>query len=179
VTVEQGAPRTSCTYEIKPTYYDAGRGPDDIRVSVDAPGGCAWTATSPADWVTVAEGRSGSGDGAVRLRVEANNGPERTANLTIAGSTFRLRQYGCSTTIKPNSYHSGRGPDQISIAVKAEGGCTWTAASTVSWVSVAEGRTGSGDGTVRLVVQPNSGDERRVTLVIAGHSFELRQSGSD
>jgi hypothetical protein len=179
VTVEQEAPRTSCTYEIKPTSYNAGRGPDDIRVSVDAPGGCAWTATSPADWVRVAEGRSGSGDGTVRLRVDANNGPERTANLTIAGITFRLRQNGCSTSIKPSSYHSGRGPDEISIKVKADGGCTWTAASTVSWVTVAEGRTGSGDGTVRLIVEPNSGDERSVTLVIAGHSFELRQSGSD
>jgi Putative binding domain, N-terminal len=179
VTVEQEAPRTSCTYEIKPTYYDAGRGPDNIRVSVDAPGGCTWTATSPADWVTVAEGRSGSGNGTVRLRVEANNGPERTSNLTIAGITFRLHQHGCSTSIKPNWYHAGRGPDEISIAVKAEGECTWTAASTVSWVTVAEGRTGSGDGTVRLVVQPNSGGERRVTLVIAGHAFELRQSGSD
>jgi hypothetical protein len=111
--------------------------------------------------------------------VEANNGPERTADLTIAGISFRLRQHGCSTSIKPTSYHAGRGPDDIRIAVSAEGGCTWTAASTVSWVTVAEGRTGSGDGTVRLIVEPNSGAERSVTLIIAGHAFELRQSGSD
>jgi hypothetical protein len=179
VTIEQEAARTSCTYEIKPTYYDAGRGPDDIRVSVTAPGGCAWTATSPAEWATVAAGRSGSGDGTVRLRVDANNGPERRADLTIAGLTFRLHQNGCSTSIKPNWYHAGRGPDDIRIAVTAEGGCTWTAASTVSWVRVSEGQTGSGDGRVRLLVEPNSGADRSVTLIIAGHAFELRQSGED
>jgi hypothetical protein len=178
VSVEQEAARTACTYEIKPTYYDAGRGPDDIRVSVDAPSGCGWTATSPADWVTVAAGRSGSGDGTVRLSVEPNNGSERRADLTIAGITFRLRQFGCTTSIKPRSYHSGRGPDDISISVTAEEGCTWTAASPVSWVTVTEGRTGSGNGTVRLEVEPNRGDERSVTLTIAGQLFELRQSGA-
>jgi hypothetical protein len=113
----------------------------------------------------------------VRLLVEANNGSERRADLTIAGVTFRLRQYGCSTSIKPTWYHAGRGRDDISIAVTAEDGCTWTAASTVSWVTVTEGRTGSGDGTVRLAVEPNSGDDRAVTLNIAGHRFDLRQSG--
>jgi hypothetical protein len=179
VTVEQEAPRTACTYSIKPTYYDAGRGPDDIRVSVTAPSGCSWSASSPVAWVTVAGGRSGSGDGTVRLLVEPNNGSERRVDLTIAGETFRLRQYGCSTSIKPTSYHAGRGPDDIRIAVTAEGDCTWTAASTVEWVTVAEGRTGSGNGTVRLLVEPNSGGERSVTLTIAGQRFQLRQSGAD
>jgi hypothetical protein len=44
-------------------------------------------------------------------------------------------------------------------------------------VSVAEGATGSGNGMVRLLVQPNSGAPRSVTLTIAGQPFELRQEG--
>ncbi len=179
VTIQQEASRTSCTYDIKPTYYDAGRGPDDIRVSVTAPSGCAWTATSPAGWVTVVAGGSGSGDGTVRLLVQANDGPERRTDLTIAGSTFRLRQYGCSASIKPTWYHAGRGPDDISITVTADNGCSWTATSTVSWVTVDEGRSGSGKGTVRLLVESNSGAKRSVTLNIAGQAFALRQSGSN
>jgi hypothetical protein len=177
LTVDQAGGR--CMYDIAPTSYNAGRGPDDVRISVTAPSGCAWTATSPADWVTVADGGSGSGDGTVRLRVDANNGPERTADLTIAGETFHLRQFGCSTSIRPTWYHAGRGPDDISIAVTADNGCRWTAASTVSWVTVAEGATGSGNGTVRLLVEPNGGGDRSVTLIIAAHPFELRQSGSN
>jgi hypothetical protein len=166
-----------CTYSIKPTDYNAGRGPDDIRISVTAPSGCTWTASSPAPWVTVAEGREGSGDGTVRLLVDANNGAARAAELAIAGERFTLRQNGCSTSIKPTYYNAGRGPDDIRINVTADAGCTWTATSSVSWVRVAEGSSGSGSGVVRLLVEANSGAPRSVTLTIAGQPFDLRQEG--
>jgi hypothetical protein len=176
LTIQQAGQRR-CTYAIKPTDYNAGRGPDDIRISVTSTSGCGWTATSPVGWVRVAEGASGSGNGTVRLLVSANNGAERAVDLPIAGETFRLRQNGCSTSIKPTSYRSGRGPDDVKISVTADSGCTWTATSTVSWVTIAEGQTGSGNGTVRLLIAPNSGEERSVKLDIAGHTFDLRQSG--
>jgi len=176
LTIRQAGGR--CTYAIKPTDYNAGRGPDDIRVSVTATSGCTWTATSPVGWVTVAGGGSGSGDGAVRLLISTNNGPERATDLPIAGQTFRLRQNGCSASIKPTSYHAGRGPDDVRIKVTADGGCTWTATSTVSWVTIVQGQTGSGHGTVRLRIQPNTGAERTVKLDIAGRTFELRQDGA-
>jgi hypothetical protein len=176
VTVDQTG--GTCTYTIKPTDYHAGRGPDDVRVSVSAPASCGWTATSPVGWVKVAAGGSGSGDGTVRLLIDANNGANRTADVTIAGETFRVRQNGCSTSIKPTDYHAGRGPDDITIAVTADQGCTWTAASTVGWVTVTQGQTGTGDGTVRLLVDANRDKDRSVTLSIAGQAFTLRQDGS-
>ena len=167
-----------CTYSIKPTWYDAGRGPDDIRVDVTAPSGCTWSVNNPVTWVTVAEGREGSGNGTVRLLVDANSGAARTAQLTIAGATFDLRQSGCTTTIKPTWYDAGRGPDDIQITVTADSGCTWTTSSSVSWVTVAEGASGSGTGVVRLLVQANSGAPRSVTLTVAGQPFALRQNGA-
>jgi hypothetical protein len=168
-----------CTYSIKPTYYHAGRGPDDIKVDVTAQSGCTWTTTNTPNWVTVDQGRSGSGNGRVRLLIPANNDPPRSASITIAGQPFALRQNGsCTTSIKPTYYHAGRGPDDIRIAVTADPGCSWTAESTVSWVRVVEGRTGSDNGTVRLLVDANSGSARSVTLTIAGQPFDLRQNGS-
>ena len=98
--------------------------------------------------------------------------------MTIAGITFTLLQNGlCSFEIKPGYYDAGRGPDDILIKVTAQTGCTWTAASGVSWVTVAQGASGSGDGTVRLIVQPNGGAARAVTLTIAGQPFALTQAG--
>jgi hypothetical protein len=177
VTVRQDA--RSCSYEIKPTFYNAGRGPDDIRVAVTAPNGCGWTASSPVGWATIAEGRNGSGNGSVRITVDPNNGPERAADLTIAGEAFHLRQSsGCTPSIKPGHYNSGRGPDDIRIEVKADSGCAWTSSSSVPWVVIAEGASGSGDGTVRLIVAPNSGPDRQVTLTVASQPFDLTQSGS-
>jgi hypothetical protein len=111
--------------------------------------------------------------------VAANNGPARTAVLTIAGQPFTLNQNGCSKSIKPTYYNAGRGPDDIRIDVKADEGCSWTATSTVGWVTVIEGRTGSGDGTVRLLVEANSGPARTATLSVADETFTLRQNGSD
>jgi hypothetical protein len=169
---------SGCTASIKPTNYDAGRGPDDITIAVTTDAACSWTATSPESWVTVAEGRSGTGSGTVRLLVEANRGAARTATLTIAGQAFALSQAsGCTATIKPTNYDAGRGPDDIRITVTTDAGCSWTATSPESWVTVAEGRSGSGSGTVRLLVEPNSGAPRTATLTIAGERFTLRQVG--
>jgi hypothetical protein len=167
----------SCTYSITPTRHSAGRGPDDVRVSVSAQDGCPWTASGEPAWIAIAEGRTGSGNGSVRLLVQANSGAARTATLTIAGQAFTLEQAGCQNSIKPRDYHSGRGPDNILIAVTAEAGCTWTATSSVSWVTVIEGAEGSGPGTVRLRVEPNEGDTRSTILTIAGEPFALLQNG--
>jgi hypothetical protein len=173
-TVEQAG--GTCTYSIKPDHYNAGRGPDDILIDVTADDGCTWTASTNANWVTVQSGRTGSGNGTVRLTIPANGGSARNTVVTIAGHAFALTQEGtCNFSIKPRSWHSGRGPDDIRVDVTTDPGCTWTATSNATWVSVAEGRTGTGGAAVRLLVQPNSGPARSTTLTIAGQPFELRQ----
>jgi len=167
----------ACTFSIKPGHYNAGRGPDQIVIEVTAQSGCEWTSSTNADWVTI-QGGNGSGSGTVRLLIPANTGAPRSATVIIAGQTFTLNQEGpCTYGIKPRSYNAGRGPDNILIAVTTDPGCSWRADSTVSWVSVAEGRSGTGSGTVRLLVEPNDGPARAVTLSIAGQSFDLRQEG--
>jgi hypothetical protein len=179
VTIQQTAAAPApCTYAIKPTNYDAGRGPDTITINVTAGAGCTWSTRTDAAWVTVDTGSTGSGNGTVRLLVQANSGNERSTTVIIAGQPFALHQEGsCSYKIKPNNYHAGRGPDDIEIDVTTDPGCTWTASSAVNWVTVAAGATGTGTGTVRLLVQANDGPARSVVLTIAGQPFELRQNG--
>jgi hypothetical protein len=167
---------TVCTYTIKPSYYNAGRGPDDVRIDVRASGECAWTATSSASWAAIAEGRSGKGDGSVRVTVEANDGAPRTTTLSIAGEPFTLSQEGgCETTLKPTYYNAGPGPDDIKIQVKVSNGCSWTSSSPVAWARITEGASETGNGQVRVQVDPNSGAARAATLVIAGERFTLTQ----
>jgi len=179
-TLRQAA-AVACSYDIKPTNYNAGRGPDSVTVNVKAGMGCAWNAQSTASWATVQAGSTGSGNGSVQVQVQANNGPERSTVITIAGQPFALHQDGsCEYSIKPTWYHSGRGPDNIKIDVTADPGCTWTASSNVDWVTVAEGTSGTGKGRVRLLVLPNDNhDSRRTVLTIAGQPFDLRQDGRD
>jgi hypothetical protein len=63
-----------------------------VRIRVSAERSCSWTVTDVPSWVTVTEGSSGSGDGNVRLRVDANFGPARSATIRIGGQPFELRQ---------------------------------------------------------------------------------------
>jgi Putative binding domain, N-terminal/Viral BACON domain len=179
VTIQQAAAAPApCTYAIKPTSYDAGRGPDTITITVTAGAGCAWSTRTDANWVTVETGTTGSGNGIVRLLVQANSGNQRSTTITIAGQPFALHQEAaCSYKIKPDDYHAKRGSEDVDIDVTTDAGCSWTASSTVTWVTVAEGATGTGKGKVRLLVQANDGPARSVVLTIAGQPFELRQDG--
>jgi hypothetical protein len=96
-------------------------------------------------------GGTGSGERIVRLLVQANSGNARTTTVTIAGQPFALHQ---------------------------EAACSyWTARSTVNWVTVAEGASGTAKGTVRLLIQANDGAARSVILTIAGQPFDLKQDG--
>ena len=174
-TIEQAGGAAPCAYSIKPTFYNAGRGPDDPLIEVRSAGECPWTATSNANWVSIAEGGSGTGNGNVRLAVQANAGPPRTTTLTIAGEPFTLSQEGsCDATIKPDYYNAGAGPDDVTVHVKANNGCSWTSSTPVPWVTFVEG-AGSGNGVVRFRVDPNSGPARNAILVIAGQRFTLTQ----
>jgi hypothetical protein len=174
-TVQQAA---SCTYAIKPTSYNADRGPETITINVTAGTGCTWSTKTDATWVTVDAGSTGSGNGIVRLVVQANNGAERSTVVTIAGQPFTLHQEAaCSYRLKPNDYHAGRRADDVDIDVITDAGCPWTASSSVNWVTVTEGAAGTGKGKVRLRIDANDGAPRSVVLTIAGQPFELTQAG--
>jgi len=123
------------------------------------------------------EGRTGSGNGIVRLIVQANGGAGRSARFTIAGQTFALEQAGCESHIKPRDFHTGHHSDDVRITVTTDEGCTWTATSQASWVTVVEGSEGSGTGMVRLLVERNNGEARSTILTIAGQPFMVRQDG--
>ncbi len=177
-TIEQaGAP--ACSYTIQPTYYNAGRGPDDVRIAVRSTSGCPWSATSSAGWVSVTEGATGIGNGSVRLLVQANSGGARTTTLTIAGELFTLSQEGaCEATLKPTYYNAGAGPDDVRVQVKVENSCSWTSSSPVPWASITEGAAEAGNANVRIAIAANPGAGRSAILIIAGERFTLTQEAS-
>jgi hypothetical protein len=93
-------PPQECGYEISPSGADVGAagGPGTIAVSTGQ--GCAWTASSGVDWITITAGGSGSGPGEVRYAVAANaSSSARTGTLTVAGRTFTVRQEGAAPSV--------------------------------------------------------------------------------
>lgn len=85
----------------------------------------------------------------------------------------------CTYTITPTSYAAspgfGPGPN---VSVSAVNGCTWTAASNDSWITVTSGAIGNGNGTVGFTVASNPFNVRTGSLTIAGQMFSVQQATS-
>lgn len=91
-TVTQAAPPPQCSYSISPASQNFSDSGGAGTVTVTAGTGCAWTATSPASWISITSGASGSGNGTVAFTVEKNEGNARDSTLTIAGKAFTVAQ---------------------------------------------------------------------------------------
>lgn len=150
-------------------------------VSVAAPSGCGWQATSNAPWLTVTFGSLGSGNGTVNYNVAVNlTGSPRVGMLTIAGQTFTVNQsnLGCSYSIAPtsNSFPASGGNGSVTVTTFA--GCTWKAISNDSWIIVASDSINNGSGTASYAVEANAGASRTGTITVAGQTFTVTQAGS-
>ncbi len=176
---QAGAP--GCTYAINPNSQSMGAGGGSgTPVSVSTDAACSWSAVSNVPWITVTGSGSGIGPGSVGFTVAVNTGGARTGTLTIAGQTFTLSQAAppaCAYAINPSSASIGAvGGSGPPVAVSGGAGCSWTAVSSVPWILVTSGASGTGPGTVTFTVAPNAGPARTGLLTIAGENFLVSQS---
>ena len=151
-------------------------GGDGFAVAVWTAAGCAWTARSNAGWITLGSGANGNGAGVVTFSVAANGATARSGTLTIAGQTFTVNQISasCSYSIDPKELKIGDQGGPGTVAVSAGAGCEWTAASNESWITITGGATGSGNGTVRFIVESYN-KKRTGSLTVAGRAFKVEQ----
>lgn len=63
-----------------------------------------------------------------------------------------------------------------SIAVTTPASCAWTAVSSAAFLTVTQGASGSGNGTVQFTVSANTGAQRTATLTITGTAIAITQS---
>jgi uncharacterized protein (TIGR03437 family) len=89
-TVVQGG--GICNYTVSPGFANLPIGGGDSTFRVNAPDGCVWNAIPNEPWVTVLPG-SGNGPATVTISAVANNtGVERSAVVTLQGTTFGVVQ---------------------------------------------------------------------------------------
>ena len=172
-TVNQGA---DCTISLSSSSATVGPGGGDGTFDVRTAAGCAWTAAGNASWLTITAGASGNGNGSVRYAAAANSGPQRTGTIAAGGQTFTVRQdAGCSFSLSSPSQNVGSIGGNVSVGVSAAAGCPWNAASNAPWIGISSGSSGSGNGTVQLVIAANADAERRGTVTIAAQTFTVVQ----
>ena len=89
VTQEAG----TCAYSVTPTSFAVDPVSGSRTVSLVTGTQCAWSSTTPATWISVTSGASGSGIGAVTFAVEANfSSTPRTGVLSIGGQAVTITQ---------------------------------------------------------------------------------------
>ena len=83
VVTQAAVVASPCGYRIAPTSQNIGATGGAGTVAVSAQGGCGWTASSSAAWITVTAGSTGSGNGSVAFSVAANTGASRSGTLRL------------------------------------------------------------------------------------------------
>lgn len=169
-----------CRIEIAPTARDVSASGESVSATVTAPSGCAWAATTDVSWITVTSASTGNGNGTLSIAVAANTGDQRTGTVEIADQVLTIRQATatCSYNIAPSAQSiaaAGGGGGPVTVSTSA--GCSWTAVSNASWITVAVGQSGTGSGTVSFTVAANPGGSRTGTLSIAGQTLTVTQAG--
>ncbi len=87
---------SSCTYPIAATSQQFNAGAGIGTLTVNTQNGCAWSAVSNANWITVLN-PSGTGYGGTGFNVAANSGAARTGSITIGGQSIPISQNGTTS----------------------------------------------------------------------------------
>ncbi|MCP5111338.1 MAG: hypothetical protein GY953_10945, partial [bacterium] len=85
---------------------------------------------------------------------------------------------GCNFLVTPLAQSFGADGGTQAVRVEVQPGCSWTARSNNSWITLTQGASGSGTGLVEFRVSPNPNTTQRTgTLTIAGFTHTVTQSG--
>lgn len=172
-------PGSSCTFAFSNSgqSFPSSGGPGSFGVS----GVCPWTATSSASWISVTSGMSTSGPGTVFYLVAANTEASgRAGSINVGGQSYPIQQTGvaCSVSLPQASGSAPASGANGTIRVSAAGGCTWTAAASVSWISFSNA-SGTGEGDIAYVVSPNTTTQPRSGVItVANQNFMLTQEAA-
>jgi hypothetical protein len=169
------AQASGCRYSVSPSAQQISGSGGTAAASVATAAGCAWSASSGASWITIAT-PSGSGPGQATFTVAPNLSPTRSGTLTIAGRTHTINQASqCTWTFNPPSHEMPAPGGLGTVLVFVSGACTWTTTSTVDWIRIVAGSSGTGGGLVQFNVAPNGGAARTAVVVIGSEKYQVTQ----
>jgi hypothetical protein len=178
LTINQPA---ACEYTLPsdPAVVPAGGG--TLNVHVVAPGGCGWSASSLALFMTGSTSSSGTNDATFTVAPNAT-GADRVGVLNIAGQTYQVTQTkaSCSITLTSSSATAGEFGGTGSFTYNtAVPDCPQNVQSFTSWLTVTSTSYGGTLGTVNFSVAANGFAATRSGVIKVGNSeFTVTQDPS-
>jgi len=169
-----------CELTLSSNHESVGSAGGDLSINVRASAvSCAWTTNSGVPWISSISPRDGRGNGTVTFHVDSVSGPPRTGNVTIAGQNVEIEQgTGCSYTVGIDTISVDGSGGERQVPVTAPPGCSWSAQSQATWITIANGANGSGPGTVVFRISPSDGAGRAGAVIVAGRTVTVTQSPS-
>ena len=169
VTFTQAA--NSCVYSVTPTSVSVPSIGSTSALSMTTGTACSWTAVSSVGWITITSGASGSGLGAINYLVAENTGTTaRTGNITVGGVvvTFTQAANSCVYSVTPTSVSVPSIGSTSALSMTTGTACSWTAVSSVGWITITSGASGSGLGAINYLVAENTGTTARTGNITVG-----------
>lgn len=152
-------PAPPCAFSLSTTALSFGAEGGSSSLTISTAAGCAWSARSDRDWLTVVGGASGTGNGAVSVSVAANTSTDsRSATLTVADKAVRVDESGlasCTTDLSPTEASFGEDPRTGTFEVRTLAHCRWTAATSDNWITITSAREGAGNAVLAYAVDRN------------------------
>src|SRR6185503_2462044 len=177
-----------CNYSLLQTSQFYGPGGYSDSVSLATLGECAWTATTPNNWIVISNA-SGAGGAQIRYFVSPNwTSSDRTGSIQIASQRLTITQLGtpCSFSVSPTSraVTSGANTGSVSVSVSTSGAastnqvCYWAAINTNSWITVYQPPLPANKGVFTYSIAPNTlGAARSGNILVGGKLFAVSQAG--
>ena len=176
-------PSPVCAFTVSTTSVSVAAEVSSASVTVATEASCTWTVTSDRVWMTVSGSASRMGPGTVSATLTENTSESpRTGTLTVAGVVVAVSQGGavppCTYRLEPANaswpHEGGSGTFSVITAER----CPWTARSNSSWITVASGQQGTGNGTVSYAVERNRDPAARAgTITAAEQTFSIMEGG--
>jgi hypothetical protein len=173
-----------CAYSLSLASRNFAASGGDSNFAINAEKGCSWKARSNNNWIMLTGQTDGSGQTPISYRVlENTSATSRTGTISVAGQTFTVTQDAgsavCTVSLTQTNETFGAFGGEATLNVNAGSGCSWSAVSNDSWITIDAGGTGLGPGTVSYSVLRNSGAFRTGTINIGGQIFNVEQKAGD
>jgi len=162
----------NCTFSSAPPSISAPAAETVGALSIRASAGsCARTAAATVPWITISFGNTGTGNGSIGYRIQANRDPRvRNGLIQISGTNVSVTQAAavCPFQLSP-----------AGAAFTATGGSGSIGITTnCNWIAVTSPPSGTGNGSVSFAVLANTTTVSRSGFIDFGFAqFRITQAG--
>ena len=184
---QSGRPASECEFSIDPVMTTASVNGANGHIAVIATPDLPWSVVSSNGWLALLQSTAvGDGNGNVFYTASPNSTLlTRTGTIVVTPSDPYFQPYvhtvvqpGAVATIAPAGYEFEASGGSVAVEVTVPGSIEWSAVEAPGWITILNGTTRVGSGTVTLQATPNGTiNSRNGTVKIAERVFTVVQKG--